>query len=216
MSPMARIPADPDAREGLARVVAHLADGGLLAYPTETVYGLGGAVRPDVIRRVREVKGRKAGSPFLVLIPSAETVGLTWTPEAKRLADAFWPGPLTLVLEDRDGSFPDGVRSEAGGVAVRVSPHPYLRALGRAWGRPLLSTSANRSGEFPASDPDRVERSLGGRPGSDRLWLVDGGPLPDSPPSTVVDCLRPTPVILRAGALPSAELRRVSTLEDRT
>jgi L-threonylcarbamoyladenylate synthase len=210
MSPLVRVPADPEDRKVLDRIASSLARGGLLAYPTETVYGVGGAAGRDEIARVRALKGREARVPFLLLVPSAASVPLSWTAAARALAEAFWPGPLTLVLGDPEGRFPAGVRSRHGGVAVRVSPHPFLRALATHWPQPLLSTSANRAGEPPASSPEAVEAAFEGRPGAQRLWLADGGVLPPSPPSTVLDCLEEDPRVLREGALPLAEIRRVA------
>jgi L-threonylcarbamoyladenylate synthase len=207
--------------EQLRRIAVHLEADGLLAYPTETVYGIGGRVREPVIARVRDLKGRSEERPLLLLLPEPEGWGakgspaegiasLAWTPLARALAAAFWPGPLTIVLADPSGTFPPGVRSEAGGVAVRVSPHPFVRALLQHWPHPLISTSANRAGEPPAMDPDEVEELLGGRPGSERLQVVDAGRLAPSDPSTVVDCTAPRPRVLRHGAVSMASLRQVA------
>ena len=134
-------------------VKEHLRQGGLLAYPTETVYGFGGLPTPSVIDRLVELKKRDRAKPMLLLVPDREAVSdLTWTPEAIELADVFWPGSVTLVLSDPGARYPDGVRGSDGGVAVRVSPHPLVQELVRGMGSPILSTSANRPGEAPALD----------------------------------------------------------------
>lgn len=202
-----------DARAPVAatfeQVVAHLLGGGVLAYPTETVYGLGGRVEADVIRRLQALKGRGAQQPFLVLVESASSVELTWTDEAHALSRRFWPGPLTLVLGDGLHRFPPGVRGTNDGVAVRVSPHPFVVRLMKSWARPLLSTSANRPGEAPALDVAGVEDVLTGKDESGPFLIADGGRLSPSRPSSVVDCTRTPPVLLREGALPLHTLRSV-------
>jgi L-threonylcarbamoyladenylate synthase len=198
----------PDA-EMVQQVVAHLVGGGILAYPTETVYGLGGRVEADVIRRLQALKGRGAQQPFLLLIGSASSVQLEWTHEATVLSRRFWPGPLTLVLSDALRHFPPGVRGANGGVAVRVSPHPFVVCLMQAWDRPLLSTSANRPGEAPAVDVAGVESVLAGKDDSGPFLIADGGRLSRSPPSSVVDCTRTPPALLREGALSFEALRGV-------
>ena len=202
---------DPRDRAQLDRIATHLEEGGLLGYPTETVYGFGAGVTPRGIRAVRRLKGRGGAKPFLVLIPDRGSAGaarLDWTPSALALAEAVWPGPLTLVLRDPGASYPEGVRSAAGGVAVRVSSDPFVTAFMRRWQRPLLSTSANRAGDPPAGSAAAVRRLCGGG-GADRLWIVDGGPRPDGEPSTIVDCTGPAPRLLREGALQLSRLLEV-------
>ena len=195
--------AEPD----LSPVVAHLEDDGVLAYPTETVYGLGGACTPTAVEAVRRLKGREADKPLLVLVPSAEAVAdLRWTDEARALADVFWPGSLTLVLEDPDGRFPIGVRTVGGTVGVRVSPHPLVRRLLEAFGSPVTSTSLNRPGSPPVSSGHEAREVLEALGGVEAL-LVDAGTLPSSLPSTVVDCTGPSPRVLREGAVPIQRLR---------
>ncbi len=190
-------------------IAVHLDRGGLLAYPTETVYGLGSAATSEGVELLRRMKGRSAERPFLALIPDPEDRQLAWTPAARALAEHFWPGPLTLVLRDPTERFPPGVRDEEGRVAVRVSPHPFVRKLARIWPHPLLSTSANRSGGRPAMTADEAAGALAHRPGVDRLWVVEGGRLPPSSPSTLVDCSDSVPVVLRAGAVPVGRLQAV-------
>lgn len=227
MIPLQVLPADPEDEEVLGRVVEHLERKGLLAYPTETVYGLGGPSDAEGVAAVRALKGREEEKPFLVLLPPGDSEdpsgggagagGLEWSPEAQRLARSFWPGPLTLVLPDPEERFPEGVRSRDGGVAVRRSPHPFVEALLERWRRPLLSTSANRPGGPPARTADEVKEAVEGRPGIHRLWILDGGPLLESPPSTVVDATGPLLRLLRRGAIGADAIRElVPELEDET
>lgn len=194
--------------EALAPVVEHLRGGGLLAYPTETVYGFGCALDREPLAGLAHLKRRAETKPFLVLVPDADTTrGLAWTDEARELADIFWPGALTLVLSDPEATFPPGVRSDAGGVAVRVSAHPVAAALARGLGDGLTSTSANLPGVAPARDA-REALAAARELGADaRLWVLDAGTLPPSPPSTIVDCTGATPVVVREGAIPLDRLR---------
>lgn len=204
-----RVP--PYEEDVLEAVRAHLEEGGLLAYPTETVYGFGCALHAVALRRLSELKDRDPARPFLVLVPDRESVAdLRWTDEARELADVFWPGALTLVLEDPERRFPEAVRSPSGGVAIRRSPHPVAAALVERWGGPLTSTSANAPGEEPARTADEAARAARGLGAGDEMWLVDGGRLPLSEPSTIVDCTGAEPSVLRAGAVPVRRLRCVS------
>ena len=202
--------APPFDASALQAVADHLRSGGLVAYPTETVYGFGSGLDRNAVDRLLALKGRDPDRPLLVLIPEDDgTEGLRWTPEARLLAEVFWPGALTLVLADPEERFPPGVRSPEGGVAVRRSPHPVAAALVEALDAPLTSTSANPPGEPPARSAGEAAlaaRSLGA---GDEMWVVDGGPLEPSPPSTIVDCSGPEPRVLRSGAVPTDRLRCV-------
>ncbi len=196
--------ADPDAP--LDEVVAHLAAAGVIAYPTETVYGFGGAVHADALERLRALKRRDAAKPFLLLVPSADAVArLGWNDAARELARLFWPGALTLVLADPEGLFPE-LHGPGGGVAVRVSPHPVVARVLEAWGAPLTSTSANEPGAAPArsgAEAAEVAMALGGGD----ILVLDAGTLPPSAPSTLVDCTGSAPVVLREGSIPVGRLR---------
>jgi L-threonylcarbamoyladenylate synthase len=194
----------------IGRALGHLRAGGLLAYPTETVYGFGGSTEPDAVAGVLSLKGRDRDRPVLLLVPSPDdTPGLEWTHEARELASVFWPGALTLVLRDPEASYPPGVRSEAGGVAVRQSAHPVAAALVAGLGGPLTSTSANAPGEPPARSGDEAVRVVAALEAGDRVLVLDAGVLPDSAPSTVVDCTGPVPRVVREGAVPLSRLRCV-------
>ncbi|MGD2122404.1 MAG: Sua5/YciO/YrdC/YwlC family protein, partial [Gemmatimonadota bacterium] len=104
----------------LKEISRHILGGGLVAMPTETVYGFGCIPHGSPLRELQRIKERGPESPFLLLVPGPGAVGdLEWTPEAERLVEVFWPGPLTVVLNDPDSRFPPGVRSFRGGVAVR-------------------------------------------------------------------------------------------------
>ena len=205
-----------DLRAGLGHggeldpVVEHLRLGGLVAHPTETVYGFGGFATAAGVAALRRLKRRPEERSVLVLLPSPEAVpDLIWTEDARELASVFWPGALTLVLADPSGSFPPGVRSATGGVAVRVTSHPVTRMLVERLGVPLTSTSANAPGDpaaATAEDALAVARAAGA--GED-LWVLDAGRLSPSAPSTVVDCTGPAPVVIREGATPVNRLRCV-------
>lgn len=197
---------DPRDRAAAAdRLRRHLREGGLIAYPTETVYGFGCALMPDPLRRLSRLKDRSPDQPFLLLIRNPDDVReLEWTDAARRLADAFWPGPLTLALADPGRRFPDAVRSRSGTVAVRVSPHPAACDVLHACGGPVTSTSANRPGEPPSLDADAAGRAFGGNEGE--ALVLDGGALPLSRPSTILDCSAALPRVLREGSLPITEI----------
>ncbi len=185
----------------------HLAEDALMGYPTETVYGLGCALRPAALDRLVAFKGDR---PFLVLIRGIQDAeALQWTAAARALAAAFWPGPLTLVLDDPTRAYPAAVKGPDGGVAVRVSPHPAIAPLLEAAGGPITSTSANRPGAPPSRSASAVI-GLGGA--IDGLLVLDGGTLPVSLPSTLVRC--GTDVrILRDGPLSREVLETVTEVE---
>lgn len=197
----------------IPEVVAHLGRGGLLAYPTETVYGLGSEPTAAALAALAVLKGRPADKPFLLLVSGrtmAERWGLVFSPSARALSDAFWPGPLTLVLRGGEGKLPDQLRGREGGIAVRHTSHAGIARLVAALGRPLTSTSANRPGQPPAPGADRLADVF--RPEIERgdLLVLDGGVLGNVPPSTFVDCTTAMPRMIREGAIPRAELRRAA------
>lgn len=210
-----RIPGRPPASlpglaSALAPAVAHARAGGLLAYPTATVYGFGGMLEPGAVEALLALKNRDRARPVLLLVRSADdTPGLVWTPAARELADVFWPGALTLVLADPEGRYPPGVRSEAGAVAVRQSAHPVAAGLVEALGAPITSTSANARGQPPAASGDEAAAVVRELQAGDRVLVLDVGRLPPSEPSTVVDCTGPECRVLRAGAVPVSRLRCV-------
>ena len=192
----------------LAPVADHLRSGGLLAYPTETVYGFGGLCTPTEVERLRSLKRRAEDRPLLVLVRDAHAAaGLRWSDEARELASIFWPGALTLVLADPERIFPEGVRSADGGVAVRMSPHPLVAALLELLPTPLTSTSANAPGEAPARSGQEALHAAVTLGAGTEMLVLDGGHLPPSGPSTIVDCTGAAPVVIREGTLPLSRLR---------
>lgn len=202
---------DSDIATAIPQVVKHLSGGGLLAYPTETVYGLGSrALQPDVAS-LAALKGRTARKPFLLLISDrsmAEEHGLAFNASADALARAFWPGPLTLVLPGGSGRLPDLLRGPDGGIAVRWTSHRAIAQLVAALGVPLTSTSANLPGQPPGPGADAIARDFAPAVDAGKLLVLDGGVLGNRPPSTVVDCTRPRAQIVREGTLSVSELRR--------
>jgi len=202
---------DAEVAAAIPQVVKHLGGGGLLAYPTETVYGFGSrAVQADVAA-LAAMKGRAASKPFLLLISDrsmAEAHGLAFNASADALARAFWPGPLTLVLPGGSGRLPDLLRGPDGGIAVRWTSHHAIAKLVAALGGPLTSTSANLPGQPPGPGAAAITRDFAGPVEKGTLLVLDGGVLGNRPPSTVVDCTRPRPQIVREGTLSVHELRR--------
>ena len=203
--------AEAEVEAAIPAVVAHLDQGRLLAYPTETVYGLGSSPSAPGLAALSRLKGRAPGKPFLLLVSGramAEEWGLVMSPSARALSEAFWPGPLTLVLRGGEGRLPDALRGKEGGIAVRHTSHVGIARLVAAMGQPLTSTSANRPGEPAAPGPDRIREVFGPEIDRGELLVLDGGVLGNVPPSTLVDCTGSMPRLVREGAIPRAELRR--------
>jgi len=199
-----------EAGAAIPDIVRHLRAGGLLAYPTETVYGLGSRPLTPDVQALAALKGRATGKPFLLLVSSremAEAQGLAFTESARALARAFWPGPLTLVLPGGGGRLPDLLRGPEGGIAVRWTSHPLIVALVAELGEPLTSTSANLPGSAPAPGAEAVLRDFRDAVSAGQLLVLDGGVLGNRPPSTVVDCTGSAPRVIRQGAVSLAELR---------
>ncbi|HVJ80855.1 MAG TPA: L-threonylcarbamoyladenylate synthase [Planctomycetia bacterium] len=185
-----------------------LKSGGLVAFPTETVYGLGAlGLRPDCVAKVFVAKGRPATNPVILHGPSAEALrplAACWPEIAEILAARFWPGPLTLVV-DAAPVVPSIVTAGGSTVALRVPAHPVARALLDAVGEPLAAPSANRSESLSPTTAAHVLKSLAGRIDG----VLDGGPTTAGLESTVVDVTGPLPRILRPGPLGFAALREV-------
>lgn len=183
----------------VAEAAALLAGGGVIVLPTETYYGLAADLRcPPALDRVLEIKGRGAGKPLLLLVAGvgmARRLAPAAPPLLERLAGRWWPGPLTLVLP-APRELPATVVSDTGGVAVRHSSHPVVQALLERLGAPLTGTSANLAGQPPARAAGALV--LGG---SMPDGIVDAGPAPGGPPSTLLD-IRSVPArLLRPGAV---------------
>ncbi|MGH6690925.1 MAG: L-threonylcarbamoyladenylate synthase [Gammaproteobacteria bacterium] len=191
--------ANPGA-DALAHAATILRNGGLVAFPTETFYGLGAsATDAGAVRRVAHVKHRDEAKPLLVLVDSmtmAESLATDVTPRARQLMLRHWPGALTLVLRAR-ADLPRELTAGTGTIGVRLSPHPIARGLVSALGAPVTAPSANLEGAAPPSTAAGVLRVFAGT-----IDLVlDGGPTPGGLPSSVVDVTGPTPRVLRHGAV---------------
>jgi L-threonylcarbamoyladenylate synthase len=179
-----------------------------VAFPTETVYGLGArALDAAALAKVFEAKGRPRAHPLIAHVADeaqAVTLAAHWPERASRLARAFWPGPLTLVVA-RGAVVPLALTGGADTVAVRAPSHPVARAILVALGEPIAAPSANRYQELSPTTAAHVQKSLAG---SD-LLLLDGGPCPAGIESTVVDVTTDPPRVLRPGAVDLAALRAV-------
>lgn len=185
-----------------------LAAGRLVAFPTETVYGLGAdALDPAAVARIFRAKGRPTDHPLICHVASADELpGLMAapTPAATALADAFWPGPLTLVVE-RAAAVPDAVTGGRDTVAVRVPAHPQALALLRAFGGPVAAPSANRFGRPSPTRADDVAAELG-----DAVdVIIDGGPCEVGIESTVLDLTTDPPQVLRPGRISAEQIAQV-------
>lgn len=193
-------PLDAASNAAIAIALAALRAGEVVVYPTETFYGIAAdAFAPAALERIFAIKGRDIAKTIaLIAHDTAAAFAIAReVPEfARRLADVFWPGPLTLVLPARRG-IPDALIGPDGGVGVRVSSHPIARALASGLGRPITATSANRSGEAPARTIEQARAAL-----DDKVKVfVEGGTLIGGAPSTVVQCARDGWRLLRAGAV---------------
>lgn len=181
--------------------------GGLVVFPTDTVYGI--AVDPlnaEAVASVYRIKGRDAGKPLQVILATASQladIAEDVPAEAWRLAERFFPGGITLVLK-KAKSVPDMVVAGGGTVGVRVPDHPVCQDLVRAFGRPIAATSANRSG----GPSPRTAQEAAAQVGDDVTIVLDAGPCPLGMDSTVIDCSTDKPRILRIGAVPVAEIER--------
>ncbi len=200
-------PLDPDPGLVNEAAVALLA-GGLVAFPTETVYGLGAhALDPHAVRRIYHAKGRPSFNPVIVHIATpaaAQALVTAWPVAAERLARAFWPGPLTLVLP-RAPAVPSEVTAGLDAVGIRIPAHPVALALLRAAAVPVAAPSANRYTELSPTTADHVRHSLG-----DAVdVLLDGGPTTVGIESTVVDLTSGHPVLLRPGMISAGALSAV-------
>lgn len=187
--------------EAVRAAAAALAEGELLVHPTETVYGIGG-ISTGLDAEIGRMKGRSRDRPLLRIGPDVDTIRachprLVWSDAARRLAEVFWPGPLTLVLDD-------GSRH---GLGVRVEGHPLTRRVLSAVEATMSSTSLNRTGGPPARAPSDVEEVLEEmpEPGVEVAW-IEAGPLPGEPPSTVISLGEERVRVIRHGAVGASRL----------
>jgi L-threonylcarbamoyladenylate synthase len=190
-----------------------LAGGGLVAFPTETVYGLGAdAGNGEAVARLYEAKGRPSFNPLIAHVADAAAARrlAQFTPQAERLAAAFWPGPLTLVLRKRaDCPVADLATAGLDTIAVRLPAHPLARRILSAFGRPVVAPSANRSGHVSPTTAAHVLADLRGR----IELVVDGGRAPMGLESSIVACVE-APVLLRPGAFPRSAIEKVVPLAE--
>lgn len=194
----------PD-EEAIATAAARLREGGLVAFPTETVYGLGAdATNADAVLSIYETKGRPRFNPLIAHVADlamAETLAV-FSPLARQLAEKFWPGPLSIVLPLRPGHWLSDVATAGlDTVALRMPDHPTALALIRATGRPLSAPSANPSGKLSPTTAEQVIRGFGGK-----VPVLDGGPCQAGVESTIVAVDGETIIQLRAGALPRGKI----------
>ena len=200
----------PD-EENLARAAQLIRSGGLVAFPTETVYGLGAnALDEEAIARVYAVKSRPWASPLIVHVSDeamARSITTEWPRVAHVLAARFWPGPLTVVLK-KAVVIPSLVTAGLDTVGVRIPAHPLALELIRKAGVPIAAPSANRFSQLSPTTAEHVQQSLG----DDVELILDGGPTPVGIESTVVSLWRDPPVILRPGMISQTDLEAASGL----
>ena len=204
---------DDEVAAAIRPALAHLEMRRVLAYPTETVYGFGGAIDRDSVEALIRLKGRPKGKPFLLLIAGSDMLGkldLRLPSFATNLAARHWPGPLTLVLPGGEKRVPEALRGPEGGIAVRWTSHRPLQRLVRAHGDAITSTSANRPGVPPAMSAREIREQWSVAIARGALRVLDGGTLAPSEPSTVVDCTGRAPRVVRPGAIPATVLRETA------
>lgn len=194
------------APSSIEKAVAILKAGGVVAFPTETFYGLAAdAMNEKALDRVFEIKGRSFNNPIALIISKENDLDLLtdYVPEeAKTLMTVFWPGPLTLVFKASPSVSPL-LTAGTGKIGVRISSHPIAQALAAGMGRPVTATSANLSGERECTTAEEVK----GQVANVRLTVIDGGPTPGGRGSTFLDVTADPPALLREGAIHAAAIR---------
>ncbi|MEK6693037.1 MAG: L-threonylcarbamoyladenylate synthase [Nitrospirota bacterium] len=192
---------DDDLEMVLADAVKVLKSGGIIAYPTETFYALGVDAMDEVaLKKLYKLKGRSQKKPLPVIIGDRKrlkTLIKRLPPQAERLIKRFWPGPLTIVFE-ASSDIPELLTAKTGKIAIRIPGEKIALRMVKKTGFPITSTSANPSGEPPATRPEKVMKYFGDR----IVLLIDGGKTPGGKPSTIVDVTGPMK-ILREGAVSS-------------
>jgi L-threonylcarbamoyladenylate synthase len=198
-------PGKPAAKK-MAEVIRTLCEGGVIAFPTETFYGLGADARnKEAVEKIFRIKGRDFRNPIALIVandrdvtPLAEEIPAA----AKILMQTFWPGPLTLVFR-ASSSVLSRLTADTGKIGIRVSSHPVARFLAAGLAGPLTATSANLSGGPECSSADAVIRTLGDLPDA----VIDGGTTPGGAGSTILDITVSPPRIIREGAIPGDLIR---------
>ena len=197
-----------DIEKQIKKAISILKKGGVVAYPTDTVYGLGASITDvSAIDRIFQVKGRPKGMALPVLLADKaqmKTIVTSIPPSALRLADVFFPGALTIILSKSD-AVPNIITGGGQTIAFRIPNHPIPLALIKGLGKPIVGTSANLSGHPSALTAVEVQTQIG-----DKIDMVlDGGRCPGGIESTVVDLSGEKPVVRRQGAISIEELRKI-------
>lgn len=196
-------------KDAIARAARILREGGLVAFPTETVYGLGAnALDENAVERIYRAKSRPATSPLIVHVATVERarcLAAEWPAKADALAAAFWPGPLTLVLR-KSPSVPDRVTAGLPTVGLRIPAHPVAQALLEAAAVPIAAPSANRFMGISPTDAEHVRASLG----DEADLLLEGGPSEVGLESTVLSLVAEPPLILRLGMITREQIEAVA------
>lgn len=199
-------------------VLESIANNGIIAYPTETVYGLGGGIDSLSLDNLTAYKGRDADKRYLLVISNPEMLKQLHVEipmEAEILVKAFWPSALTIVFKVQESKrhlIDSRLLGENGGIAVRQTGHKLLRKLIDRIGGPITSTSANSSGQVSARSIDEIQTLPKLDTRGNPVHLLDGGTLPPSKSSTIVDCSGPNPVLIREGAVALESIKRVIPL----
>lgn len=206
---------DRERRRAAQQAAAVLRAGGIVIHPTETVYGIGGDGSAPNNAIISRIKGRAATQPLILLAASVEAAqqflpGLEWPEVLLTVAEHLWPGPLTVIV--RCAEAPAGLSGPGGGVALRVTPDPTVRAILEVWGRPMTSTSANLTGAPPARSLSAALELLKRRDDLDDLSLpalaIDAGSSVGERPSTIVSFLESPPRLVREGPVGRHDLSR--------
>ena len=198
--------------KAIKNIQSVLNSGGVIAFPTDTFYGLGAdPFNPDALSRIFQIKQRPAEKPLLVLIHSLDQLAdLTQevTDSARQLMERFWPGPLTLIFKAA-ARLPDALTAGTGTLGIRLPGHPFTRRLLETLDRPLTAPSANISNAQEPKTAQQVENTLG-----EKLNLiVDGGPAPGGKVSTILDTTSNPPILIREGALSRSDLESVLPIQ---
>jgi L-threonylcarbamoyladenylate synthase len=186
--------------------------GGVIVYPTETFYGLGGNPMDEaVVQRIFEIKGREMGKPIPLIASDKEAVYSAvaqWPPLADRLAQAFWPGPLTLILPAHP-QLSLLLSAHSGTIAIRISSNHVATALASELGGLITATSANFAGEIPRSNPSLLDQAFLLQTDG----LLDAGTLPGGLPSTIVDLTADSPRLVRAGRISWGQIKQKGQID---
>jgi L-threonylcarbamoyladenylate synthase len=205
LSYLAKIDSDESLRKGLDGAVRIISEGGIVAFPTESYYGLGvDPTNPRAIKRLFKIKKRDPDLPILILIPSLRDLPkyVSSIPQgAKRMGEKFWPGGLTMIFQSSP-ALPSVLTAGKGKVGIRISSHPLAQALSGALSVPVTGTSANISGRRPCIKADQVVECLG----NDVDLILDGGTTQGNYPSTILDVTVDPPLIIRKGIVKAEEI----------